>query len=145
MSNRADRTKLLHELLDERIVVMDGAMGTAIHQHDLPIDEFGGPAFENCSEVLNPRRPDVILDIHSSYLEAGSDIIEDFHQGETLRFEGAEFSEENLSVTQNGDDVKIMFGDQDVEVTVNGIDLEKHSYTVTQEEGAVVITFVDDD
>ena len=55
---------------------MDGAMGTAIHQHDLPIDEFGGPAFENCNEVLNPRRPDIILDIHSSYLEAGSDIIE---------------------------------------------------------------------
>ena len=76
MTNRADRTKLLHELLDERIVVMDGAMGTAIHQHDLPIDEFGGPAFENCNEVLNPRRPDIILDIHSSYLEAGSDIIE---------------------------------------------------------------------
>ena len=76
MSNRADRTKLLHELLDERIVVMDGAMGTAVHQHDLPIDEFGGPAFENCNEVLNPRRPDIILDIHSSYLEAGAHIIE---------------------------------------------------------------------
>ena len=76
MSNRADRTKLLHELLDERIAVMDGAMGTAIHQHDLPIDEFGGPAFENCNEILNPRRPDIILDIYSSYLEAGSDIIE---------------------------------------------------------------------
>ena len=76
MSNRADRTKLLHELLDERIVVMDGAMGTAVHQHDLPIDEFGGSAFENCNEVLNPRRPDIILDIHSSYLEAGAHIIE---------------------------------------------------------------------
>ena len=55
---------------------MDGAMGTAVHQHDLPIDEFGGPAFENCNEVLNPRRPDIILDIHSSYLEAGAHIIE---------------------------------------------------------------------
>jgi len=55
---------------------MDGAMGTAIHKHDLSIDEFGGPAFENCNEVLNLRRPDVILDIYSSYLEAGSDIIE---------------------------------------------------------------------
>jgi len=76
MSNRADRTKLLHELLDERIAVMDGAMGTAIHKHDLSIDEFGGPAFENCNEILNPRRPDVVLDIYSSYLEAGSDIIE---------------------------------------------------------------------
>ena len=55
---------------------MDGAMGTAIHKHDLPIEEFGGPAFENCNEVLNPRRPDIILDIYSSYFEAGSDIIE---------------------------------------------------------------------
>ncbi len=55
---------------------MDGAMGTAVHQHDLPIDEFGGPAFENCNEVLNQRRPDIILDIHSSYLEAGAHIIE---------------------------------------------------------------------
>ena len=76
MSNRADRTKLLHDLLEERIVVMDGAMGTAIHAHDLAIDEFGGPAFENCNEILNRRRPDIILDIYSSYLEAGSDVIE---------------------------------------------------------------------
>ena len=76
MNNRVDRTKLLHELLDERIAVLDGAMGTAIHKHDLPIEEFGGPVFENCNEVLNPRRPDIILEIYSSYLEAGSDIIE---------------------------------------------------------------------
>ncbi len=76
---------------------------------------------------------------------AGNDLILDYHEGEVLRFEGPEFSEENLSVTQNGDNVSIMFGDQNIEVTVNDMDLEEGGYTVTKEDNAVVITFEGDD
>ena len=61
-----------------------------------------------------------------------------------LRFEGPEFSEANLSVTQNGDDVKIMFGGQGTQVTVSDVDLRKTGYSVTRDDDAVVITFNDE-
>ena len=76
MTSRDDRSAQLREILRERIVVFDGAMGTAIHALDLSIDEFGGPALENCNENLNLRRPDLIRGIHEAYLEAGADIVE---------------------------------------------------------------------
>jgi len=63
------------DALKERVLLLDGAMGTAIHGYDLTIEEdFWGK--ENCSEVLNLSRPDVVRDIHIGYLEAGSDAIE---------------------------------------------------------------------
>ena len=65
--------------------------------------------------------------------------------GEELRFEGPEFSEENLSVTQNGDNVSIVFGDQNVEVTLGDRNLDDQGYTVTREADALVITFEDTD
>ena len=46
MGNREDRTQLLHAALEERILVLDGAMGTMIQQRDLNADDFGGPALE---------------------------------------------------------------------------------------------------
>ena len=76
MGNVNDRVKLLHEVLDQRIVVLDGAMGTMIQQRDLSAADFGGPALEGCNENLVLTRPDVILDIHRKYYEAGADIVE---------------------------------------------------------------------
>lgn len=76
MSQREHRTKLLEELLDERILVLDGAMGTAIQARHLTADDFGGPHLEGCNENLVLSRPDVILEIHRGYLEAGADIVE---------------------------------------------------------------------
>jgi len=76
MSDRADRTKLLKSLLDERILVLDGAMGTMIQQVNLTADDFGGAALEGCNENLVLTRPDVIRDIHKKYFEAGADIVE---------------------------------------------------------------------
>ena len=76
MTRREERTAELHEIFRERIVLLDGAMGTAIHALDLPIEDFGGPEFENCNEQLNLRQPDLIRGIHESYLEAGADIVE---------------------------------------------------------------------
>src|ERR1700689_3811586 len=76
MSERTDRTKLLKSLLDERILVLDGAMGTMIQQVNLTADDFGGAALEGCNENLVLTRPDVIRDIHKKYFEAGADIVE---------------------------------------------------------------------
>ncbi|MDA1022405.1 MAG: FecR domain-containing protein [Proteobacteria bacterium] len=77
---------------------------------------------------------------------AGNDIILDYREGEALRFEGPEFSEDNLSVTQNSDNsVSVMFADQDVAVTLNDTNLDEQSYSVQQDEGALVITFTETD
>ncbi len=66
----------LRELLRQRILVLDGAMGTMLQQQSLTAVDFGGPKLEGCNENLVITRPDVILAIHRKYLEAGSDIIE---------------------------------------------------------------------
>ena len=66
----------LKSALAQRLLVIDGAMGTAIQNKDLGPDDFGGPEYEGCNEYLTVTRPDVIEDIHRSYLDAGADIIE---------------------------------------------------------------------
>ena len=71
-----DRIAALRAALKERILVLDGAMGTAIQAANLAADDFGGPALEGCNEHLVLTRPDVIESIHRGYLEAGADIIE---------------------------------------------------------------------
>jgi 5-methyltetrahydrofolate--homocysteine methyltransferase len=71
-----DRTRLLNEALDQRILVIDGAMGTAIQARNLPASDFGGDDLEGCNELLVLTRPDVIRDIHEGYLKAGCDIVE---------------------------------------------------------------------
>jgi 5-methyltetrahydrofolate--homocysteine methyltransferase len=68
--------KALRELLAERVVVLDGAMGTMLQQRNLYAADFGGPALEGCNENLVRTRPDVVLDIHRKYYEAGADIVE---------------------------------------------------------------------
>ncbi|HET9696356.1 MAG TPA: homocysteine S-methyltransferase family protein, partial [Terriglobales bacterium] len=60
--------------VQERVVIYDGAMGTCIHQFNPTIDDYWGK--ENCSEVLNLSRPDIIRDIHAAYFEVGADIVE---------------------------------------------------------------------
>jgi 5-methyltetrahydrofolate--homocysteine methyltransferase len=64
------------ELLKEKIIVFDGAMGTYLQSLDLSIDEWGGPAFENCSENLLYTRPDAIESVHKAFLDVGCDVIE---------------------------------------------------------------------
>lgn len=66
----------LHEVLKERILILDGAMGTMIQQVDLSAEDFGGPELDGCNEMLVIHRPDVIQSIHEQYLEAGADLIE---------------------------------------------------------------------
>ena len=64
------------EALSQRILVIDGAMGTQLQERNLTAADFGGEAFEGCNEQLVLTRPDVIEDVHRAYLNAGADIVE---------------------------------------------------------------------
>src|SRR5271155_962844 len=58
----------------ERVVVYDGAMGTNIHKHNPSLDDYWGQ--ENCNEILVLSRPDIIREVHASFLSVGCDVIE---------------------------------------------------------------------
>ncbi len=60
----------------ERVVVLDGATGTNLQLRDLGPDDFGGPSFEGCNEILAVTRPDVVAELHASFLEVGCDVVE---------------------------------------------------------------------
>ena len=74
--NETERIHKLKSLLKQRILLIDGAMGTAIQERGLGPDDFGGPEYEGCNEHLVLTRPDVIGEIHQGYLDAGADILE---------------------------------------------------------------------
>ncbi|MEW6249374.1 MAG: homocysteine S-methyltransferase family protein [Planctomycetota bacterium] len=65
---------LFLQRLAERVLIFDGAMGTSLHALELPLADYRG--LENCSEILNLTRPDVIAGIHRSFLEVGCDAVE---------------------------------------------------------------------
>ena len=67
-------SKLLQEL-SERVLLCDGAMGSRVQAMDLSLeDDFWGQ--ENCTEVLNLSRPDMVREIHRGYFAAGADMVE---------------------------------------------------------------------
>lgn len=76
-------TKTIQQLLKERILILDGAMGTMIQRYGLSEDDFRGERFKDIpgqlkgnNDLLCLTRPDIIEDIHRKYLQAGADIIE---------------------------------------------------------------------
>ncbi len=73
MTDSGRDTRFL-QCLNERILVLDGAMGTSLHDIDLPLSDYRD--CENCPEILNETRPDVIADIHRSFFEVGCDAVE---------------------------------------------------------------------
>src|SRR3954464_568223 len=64
------------EAARERVVIYDGAFGTYVQTQDLTADDFGGPHFEGCNELLVVTRPDVIRGMHAAFLDAGVDVLE---------------------------------------------------------------------
>ena len=66
---------LFRNALTERILVLDGAMGTMIQAAGLGAEDLGGAQYEGCNEYLNLTRPDVIRGVHAAYLDAGADVI----------------------------------------------------------------------
>jgi 5-methyltetrahydrofolate--homocysteine methyltransferase len=76
MSERSQRVRTLKEALKERVLCLDGAMGTALQAKDLSDADFGGSDLAGCNENLSLTRPDVIEDVHRQYGRAGADIFE---------------------------------------------------------------------
>ncbi|MDH3954722.1 MAG: homocysteine S-methyltransferase family protein, partial [Gammaproteobacteria bacterium] len=81
--NREERIKSLFALLEQRIVLLDGAMGTMIQSCGLGEDDYRGERFADWdsdlkgnNDLLSITRPQVIRKIHAGFLEAGADIIE---------------------------------------------------------------------
>ncbi len=79
----SNQTARLHELLSERILILDGAMGTMVHRYQPTEATYRGEPFKshpvdlkNAADVLVISQPQMIREIHRQYLEAGSDIIE---------------------------------------------------------------------
>lgn len=75
--------KSIQDIIRERILILDGAMGTMIQEYHLTEQDFRGKRYADMpgqmkgnNDVLNLTRPDVIRDIHRRYLEAGADLIE---------------------------------------------------------------------
>ncbi|MGH9111927.1 MAG: methionine synthase [Acidimicrobiales bacterium] len=64
------------DLVNERVVVYDGATGTNLQELGLTADDFGGPQFEGCTDLLSVTRPDVIAELHESFFRVGSDVVE---------------------------------------------------------------------
>jgi 5-methyltetrahydrofolate--homocysteine methyltransferase len=65
----------LRAALAQRVLVLDGAMGTMLQAASLGAADFGGAALEGCNEHLNLTRPDIVRDVHRAYVEAGADCI----------------------------------------------------------------------
>ncbi len=78
-----NKLEILQKILKERILVLDGAMGTMIQRHKLSENDFRGKRFKDHNsdlkgdnDLLSITQPQIIKDIHHAYLQAGADIIE---------------------------------------------------------------------
>jgi len=89
----------IEQLLMNRILVLDGAMGTMIQRYTLTEEDFRGEKFKNhtCdlkgnNDLLSITRPDIVKAIHKEYLDAGADIIE------TNTFSGTSIAQADYSL-----------------------------------------------
>ena len=104
---RPDATEALASLLRERILVIDGAMGTMIQRHTPGEAEYRGERFKEFhldvkgnSDLLVLTQPEMIRGIHEEYLEAGADIVETNTFGATTIAQ-ADFEMESLAYEMN--------------------------------------------
>ena len=101
------RGQLLPAILEKRIAILDGAMGTMIQRFKLSEAQYRGERFKDFhkdikgnNELLSLTRPDVIQDIHESYLAAGADLIETNTFGATTVAQ-ADYDMADLAVEMN--------------------------------------------
>jgi 5-methyltetrahydrofolate--homocysteine methyltransferase len=114
--------KTISQVMSERRLVLDGAMGTQIFAKKPTEDEYGGAEFEGCVELLNERRREWIQSIHDSYFQAGADAVEtntfgcnalvlgEFglaHRAYDLNFEAVKLAKE---IAQSYSDPKFVIG-----------------------------------
>ncbi len=105
---RLKRREALYKSAAERILVLDGAMGTMLQRRKLQEQDYRGTRFAGANsdlkgnhDLLNITRPDVILAVHKEYLEAGADIIE------TNTFSGTWISQADYHLEAAVDDINL--------------------------------------
>ncbi len=108
-----DRSKIFKELIAEKVLVLDGAMGTLIQEHKLSEKDFRGAEFQDHSsplkgnnDLLSLTQPTIIKNIHIRYLEAGADIIET-NTFNANRISLADYGLENLTYRINKEAARI--------------------------------------
>ncbi|QDU10991.1 methionine synthase [Gimesia aquarii] len=99
MSNRSARIEALYNAIQERILILDGAMGTMIQNYKLKEEDYRGKRFADYhmdiagnNDLLSLTQPQIIQDIHREYLEAGADILE------TNTFNGTRLSQSDYEM-----------------------------------------------
>jgi len=105
--------KEIKEILEERILILDGAMGTMIQQYDFSEEQFRGERFKDFpvplkgnNDLLSLTQPKAIKEIHKKYLEAGADIIET-NTFSTTSIAMADYKMEDLVYEINFESAKI--------------------------------------
>ena len=100
--------KSLKEILQNKILILDGAMGTMVQSYRLEEKDFRGNIFENHpsdlkgnNDILSLVRPDIIKEIHMSYLNAGADLIE------TNTFNATSISQEDYGMQHKAYDINL--------------------------------------
>jgi methionine synthase I (cobalamin-dependent) len=117
----------LENLLQKRILVLDGAMGTMIQRHDLEESDFRGEQFTNhpCSlkgnnDLLSLTRPDIIKSIHAEYFKAGADIVE------TNTFSGTTIAQADYQLEESVYDINFQSAKIAKEVALEFTEKEPH-------------------
>ena len=105
--NREQRIQFLHEALKQRILILDGAMGTMIQRHKLDEAAYRGERFSDWpsdlkgnNDLLAITQPEIIQGIHEDYLNAGADILET-NTFNSTRVAMADYNMEDLSYEIN--------------------------------------------
>ena len=105
--------KSLYDVIKERILVLDGAMGTMIQAYNLKEEDFRGERFKNYptplkgnNDLLSITQPEIISEIHKKYLEAGADILET-NTFSSNSISMADYNMEDLVYELNFESVKI--------------------------------------
>ncbi|MCB9450999.1 MAG: methionine synthase [Anaerolineaceae bacterium] len=75
-NNRTFTNRRYLDAIEDHIIIFDGAMGTSIQRYNLTADDFGGEQYNGCNDYLAITRPDVIEEIHASFLSVGSEAVE---------------------------------------------------------------------
>ncbi len=112
-SVRPDATAELTAAMRERVLVMDGAMGTMLQRFELTEDDYRGDRFADWSrdvrgnsDVLSLTRPDVVRAIHREYLEAGADVVET-NTFSAQRISQADYGMEELAYELNVESARL--------------------------------------
>lgn len=104
-----NRSETIRDLMKDRILFLDGATGTMLQELKLKEEDFRGDRFQSHStnligdnDLLNITRPDIIADLHRSFLEAGADIIS------TNTFNATTLSQSDYKMEKAVDDINLM-------------------------------------